>query len=33
MINTIGINSFEKVVAEKFNKVFSHEFDWEMSKR
>ena len=33
MINTIGINSFEKVVAEKFDKVFSHEFDWEMSKR
>lgn len=33
MINRIGINSFEKVVAEKLDKVFSHEFDWEMSRR
>ena len=32
MINSIGINSFEKVVTEKFDKVFSHEFDWEMSR-
>ena len=33
MINSIGINLFEKVVTEKFDKVFSHEFNWEMSKR
>jgi len=32
MINSIGINLFEKVVTEKFDKVFSHEFDWEMSR-
>lgn len=33
MINRVGINSFEKVVNEKLNSVFSHEFDWEMSRR
>ncbi len=33
MINSVGINSFEAVVNEKADKIFTHEFEWEMSKR
>ena len=32
MANKVGINSFQAVVNDKINKVFAHEFEWEMAR-